>query len=53
MPATVVTLGIDHLPRDERIALVQEIWDTIAAEPIPLKMAGITAGRTRSTNCRR
>jgi len=35
MPATVASLGIDHLPRDERIALVQEIWDTIAAEMPP------------------
>jgi putative addiction module component (TIGR02574 family) len=29
------SLGIDQLPRDQRIALVQEIWDTIAAEPHP------------------
>jgi putative addiction module component (TIGR02574 family) len=29
------SLGIDKLPRDQRIALVQEIWDTIAAEPAP------------------
>lgn len=33
MPATVKSLGIDQLPREERLALVQEIWDTIAAEP--------------------
>lgn len=33
MPATVSSLGIDRLPREERLALVQEIWDTIAAEP--------------------
>jgi len=26
------SLGIDQLPRDVRVALVQEIWDTIAAE---------------------
>lgn len=33
MPATVKSLGIDKLPREERLALVQEIWDTIAVEP--------------------
>jgi putative addiction module component (TIGR02574 family) len=32
MPPTVKSLGIDQLPRDQRLALVQEIWDTIAAE---------------------
>lgn len=35
MPPTVRSLGIDQLPRDERLALVQEIWDTIAAELEP------------------
>ncbi len=29
---TVHSLGIDLLPRDQRIALVLEIWNTIAAE---------------------
>lgn len=38
MPATVSSLGIDRLPREERIALVQEIWDTIAAEPNPIQI---------------
>jgi putative addiction module component (TIGR02574 family) len=38
MPATVASLGIDRLPRDERLALVQEIWDTIAAEPNPVQL---------------
>ena len=33
MSNTVKSLGIDKLPRAERLALVQEIWDTIAAEP--------------------
>jgi putative addiction module component (TIGR02574 family) len=33
MSPTVQSLGIDRLTRDQRIALVQEIWDTIAAEP--------------------
>ena len=27
------SLGIDQLSREQRIALVQEIWATIAAEP--------------------
>jgi putative addiction module component (TIGR02574 family) len=35
MSATIRSLGIDRLSRDERIALVKEIWDTIAAEPSP------------------
>jgi putative addiction module component (TIGR02574 family) len=33
MTPTVQSLGIDRLPRDQRLALVLEIWDTIAAEP--------------------
>lgn len=37
MPTTIQALGIHQLSRDERIELVQEIWDTIAAEsPSPL-----------------
>jgi putative addiction module component (TIGR02574 family) len=32
MSPTMKSLGIDQLPRDVRVALVQEIWDTIAAE---------------------
>ncbi len=35
MQATVESLGIDRLPREERLALVQAIWDTIAEEPQP------------------
>lgn len=35
MPATVQSLGIDKLDREQRILLVQEIWDTIAAEGSP------------------
>lgn len=35
MSITVQSLGIDRLTREQRIALVQEIWDTIAAEPQP------------------
>jgi putative addiction module component (TIGR02574 family) len=29
---TVHSLGIDRLPRDQRIALVLELWDNIALE---------------------
>jgi putative addiction module component (TIGR02574 family) len=32
MSPTLQALGIDRLSIDERIALVQEIWDSIAAE---------------------
>ena len=35
MPPTIRSLGIDRLSREQRIALVQAIWDTIAAEPGP------------------
>lgn len=35
MQATFKSLGIDRLPREDRLALVQAIWDTIAAEPQP------------------
>lgn len=38
MNASVKSLGIDRLPLDERLALVEEIWDSIAADSgaIPL-----------------
>lgn len=32
MSPMVQSLGIDRLPREQRIALVLDIWDTIAAE---------------------
>jgi len=35
MAASVKSLGIDQLTREERLALVQEIWDTIAREQQP------------------
>ncbi len=35
MPTTVQTLGIDRMNRDQRILLVQEIWDPIAVESLP------------------
>jgi putative addiction module component (TIGR02574 family) len=35
MSPTLKALGIDRLSVAERIALVQEIWDSIAGEPHP------------------
>ncbi len=32
MAATLQSLGIDRLSVDERIALVQQLWDSIAVE---------------------
>jgi putative addiction module component (TIGR02574 family) len=32
MSPTVQSLGIDRLPREQRIALVLDIWDSIATE---------------------
>ena len=32
MIPTMKSLGIDQLPRDVQLALVQEIWENIAAE---------------------
>ena len=32
MNASVKSLGIDRLPIEERLALVEEIWDSIAAD---------------------
>ncbi len=41
MAATMKSLGIDRLSVADRIALVQEIWDSIAASPeeVPLTEA--------------
>lgn len=33
MSPTVQSLGLDRLSRADRLALVQALWDTIAAEP--------------------
>jgi putative addiction module component (TIGR02574 family) len=35
MAATIESLGLNHLPREERIALVQALWDSITAEAPP------------------
>lgn len=32
MTASIKSLGIDHLPVEERLMLVEEIWDNIAAD---------------------
>lgn len=32
MSPTFAALGLDKLSREERLALVQELWDSIAAE---------------------
>lgn len=38
MNASIKSLGIDRLPVEERLALVEEIWDSIASDSaaIPL-----------------
>ncbi len=35
MPPTIESLGLDRLTRDERISLVHDLWDSIAAEGSP------------------
>ena len=32
MPVSATSLGIDRLSREDRLALVQEIWDGLASE---------------------
>ena len=44
MNSAIQTLGINLLSRDERIALVLEIWDSIAAEPAPLALTETQRG---------
>ncbi len=41
MKASIKSLGIDRLPLEERLALVEEIWDSIAADSaaVPLTQA--------------
>ncbi len=43
MAASMKALGIDRLGVDERLALVEEIWDSIAADstavPLPAEQA--------------
>ena len=35
MSPTIESLGLNRLTRDERIALVHDLWDSIAAEGLP------------------
>lgn len=44
MTSAIQTLGIDLLSRDERIALVLEIWDSIAAESAPPALTAAQRG---------
>lgn len=41
MSATLQSLGIDRMSVDERLALVEAIWDTLASKPddLPLTVA--------------
>ena len=39
MTSTMKSLGIDKMPRDVQVALVQEIWDNIAAEENALPLS--------------
>lgn len=39
MTPTMKSLGIDQLPRDVRVALVHEIWDSIAAETTSMPLS--------------
>ncbi len=38
MPASLKSLGIDRLNVGERLALVEEIWESIASEPDALPL---------------
>jgi putative addiction module component (TIGR02574 family) len=38
MPPTMKELGIDRLPVADRLALLEEIWDSIAAAPEELPL---------------
>ena len=39
MPPTMLSLGIDQMPRSVRLTLVQEIWDSIAAESMAVPLS--------------
>jgi putative addiction module component (TIGR02574 family) len=49
MAASMKDLGIDRLSVDDRIALVQEIWDSIAAE---VEQAPLTEAQRRELDRR-
>jgi putative addiction module component (TIGR02574 family) len=44
MNASVKSLGIDRLPLEERLALVEEIWDSIAADAGALPLTDAQRG---------
>ncbi len=39
MSASLKSLGIDRLPVEERLALVEDIWDSIAADTAVLPLS--------------
>ncbi|MFO0848598.1 MAG: addiction module protein [Gemmataceae bacterium] len=39
MPPTLESLGLDRLSRADRLALVQALWDSIAAEVTPVPVS--------------
>jgi putative addiction module component (TIGR02574 family) len=39
MAVTMKDLGIDRLSADDRLALVQEIWDSLAADAVPIPLS--------------
>ena len=49
MSPTLTSLGLDRLSRDERLALVQALWDSIAAENPP----SLLSDAQRQELCRR
>jgi putative addiction module component (TIGR02574 family) len=38
MSASIQSLGIDRLPIDERLTLVEDLWDSIAADSAALPL---------------
>lgn len=44
MPTLMTSLGIDRLPLNDRFLLIEELWDSIAANPddVPLTDAQAT-----------
>jgi putative addiction module component (TIGR02574 family) len=41
MGASVKSLGIDRLPVEERLALVEDIWDSITADSAALPLTDV------------
>ena len=38
MTPTISSFGLDHLPVEHKLALVEELWDSIAADPQSLPL---------------